>query len=130
LLASVTVRQVMVHRVMTLLPDMSVQDAVDHHFVAQGGGEFPVCEEGKVLGLLTVREVQALPTALWPWRLVREIMRPTSRDFCIPPDWSIMQAMDRMAQSGWDCLVVMENEQIVGLITRSAISQFLELHRA
>jgi Zn-dependent protease/predicted transcriptional regulator len=130
LLASVTVRQVMVHRVMTLQPDMSVQDAVDHHFVAQGGGEFPVCEEGKVLGLLTVREVQALPTALWPWRLVREIMRPASPDFCIPPDWSIMQVMDRMAQSGWDCLVVMEHEQIIGLITRSAIAQFLQLHKA
>jgi Zn-dependent protease/CBS domain-containing protein len=129
LLASVTVRQVMVQRVMTLVPDMSVQDAVDQYFVAQGCGEFPVCEEGQVLGVVTARDVQALPTALWPWRRVREIMRPTSPAFCIPPDWSIMQAMDRMVQGGWDCLVVMENREIVGLVTRSAIAQYLQLHK-
>jgi len=128
--ASVTVRQVMVHRVVTLPPDMSVQDAVDQYFVAQGFAGFPVCEEGQVLGVVTVRDVQALPTALWPWRRVREIMRPASPAFCIPPDWSVMQAMEHMVQGGWDCLVVMENEEIVGLVTRSAISHFLELHRA
>jgi CBS domain-containing protein len=130
LLASVTVRQLMVHRVMTLLPDMSVQEAVDQYFVAQGGGEFPVCEEGQVLGVVTVRDVQALPTTLWPWRRIRDSMRPTSPAFCIPLDWSIMQAMDRMAQGGWDCLVVMEHGDIVGLVTRSAIAHYVQLHKA
>jgi CBS domain-containing protein len=57
-------------------------------------------------------------------------MRPASPDFCIPPDWSAMQAMERMAQGGWDRLVVMENEKIVGLVTRSAIARFLQLHKA
>jgi Zn-dependent protease len=130
LLASVTVRQVMIHRVVTLLPDMSVQDAVDQYFVAQGFGEFPVCEEGQVLGVVSVGDVRALPTTLWPWRRVREIMRPTSMAFCIPPDWSIMQALERMVQGGWDCLVVMENGEIVGLVTRSAIAHYAQLHTA
>ena len=127
LLASVTVRQVMVQRVVTLLPDMTVQDAVDQYFIAQGFGEFPVCEAGQILGVVSVGDVHAIPTTLWPWRRVREIMRPTSMAFCIPPDWSIMQAMDRMVQGGWDCLVVMENGEIVGLVTRSAIAHFLQL---
>ncbi|MEO6308387.1 MAG: site-2 protease family protein [Nitrospiraceae bacterium] len=130
LLASVTVRQVMVQRVVTLLPDMTVQDAVDQYFIAQGCGEFPVCEEGQLLGVVTVRDVHALPTALWPWRRVREIMHPTSTAFCIPSDLSIMQAMDRMVQGGWDCLVVMENGEIVGLVTQSAIAHYLQLHKA
>ena len=124
-LASMTVRQVMVHRVVTLLPDISVQDAVDQYFVTHGFGGFPVCEEGQVLGVVTVRDVQALPTALWPWRRVREIMRPASPAFCIPPDWSVMQAMERMVQSGWDRLLVMENEEIVGIVTRSSVAHFL-----
>jgi predicted transcriptional regulator len=115
----------MVQRVVTLLPDMTVQDAVDQYFVAQGFGEFPVCEEGQVLGVVSVGDVHSLPTTLWPWRRVREIMRPTSMAFCIPPDWSIMQAMERMVQGGWDCLVVMENGEIVGLVTRSAIAHCL-----
>ncbi len=130
LLTSVAVREVMVQRLVTLLPDMSVQDAVDQYFVAQGYGEFAVCEERQILGVITVRDVQALPTALWSWRRVREMMRPMSPTLCIPPDWSVMQAMDRMAQAGFDCLVVMENGEMVGLITRSAIAQYVQLHKA
>src|SRR5207344_3277662 len=101
-LASVTVRQIMVHRVVTLLPDMSVQDAVDQYFVAHGFGGFPVCEEGQLLGGVRVKDVHALPSALWPCRRVREIMRPVSPALCISPDWSAMQAMECMAQGGWD----------------------------
>jgi CBS domain-containing protein len=40
-----------------------------------------------------------------------------------------MQALDRMAQNGFDCLVVMENGEIVGLVTRSAIAQYVQLHK-
>jgi CBS domain-containing protein len=126
---SVTVRQIMTSHVATLLPDMTVQDAVDQYFVAHGFGGFPVCEEGQVLGVVTVQDVQALPSALWSWRRVREIMRPASAAICIPPDWSVMQAMERMIQCGLDRLVVMENGAIVGLITRSAIVQFLQRHQ-
>ena len=129
-LSSVTVRQVMIHPVVLVPPDMTLQDAVDQYFVAHGFGGFPVCEEGQVLGVVTVGDVQAVSTALWPWRRVRDIMSPVSPSFCIPPDWSVMQAMERMVQGGWDRLVVMEHGAIVGLITRSAITQFLELHRA
>jgi len=129
-LSSVTVRQVMVHPVVLVPPDMTLQDAVDQYFVAHGFRGFPVCEEGQVLGVVTVGDVQAVSTALWPWRRVRDIMTPVSPSFCIPPDWSVMQAMERMVQGGWDRLVVMEHGAIVGLITRSAIAQFLELHRA
>jgi len=127
-LTSVTVRQVMAHRVVTLRPDMTVQEAVDQFFVTHGFGGFPVCEGGQLLGVVTVGHVQALPIALWPWRRIREIMQPASQAGCIPPNWSVIQAMERMGQNGLDRLVVMEHEQIVGLITRSAIANVLQLH--
>jgi predicted transcriptional regulator len=34
-----------------------------------------------------------------------------------------------MVHTGWDRLVVMEQGQLVGLITRSAVAQFLQLHK-
>ncbi|MBI5317153.1 MAG: site-2 protease family protein [Nitrospirae bacterium] len=129
-LTSVTVRQVMAHRVVTLRPDMTVQEAVDQFFVTHGFGGFPVCEGGQFLGVVTVSDVQGLPIALWPWRYIREIMQPASQACCIPPDWSVIQAMERMVQNGSDRLVVMEHEQIVGLITRSAIANVLQLPKA
>ena len=129
-LTSLTVRQVMAHRVVTLRPDMTVQEAVDQFFITHGFGGFPVCEGGQFLGVVTVSDVQALPLTLWPWRHIREIMQPASQACCIPPDWSVIQAMEWMIQNGWDRLVVMESEQIVGLITRSAIANILQLPKA
>ena len=99
-------------------------------FFAHGFGGFPVCEGGQFLGVVTVSDVQALPITLWPWRHIREIMQPASQACCIPPDWSVIQAMEWMIQNGWDRLVVMESEQIVGLITRSAIANILQLPKA
>lgn len=128
-LASVTVGQIMIRSVVVVPPDITVQDAVDQYFVAHGFAGFPVCEEGQVLGVVTVGDVQALSTALWPWRRVREIMRPVPSTFCIPPDWSAMQAMERMLQGRWDRLVVMEQGAIVGLITQSGIAQYVQVHQ-
>ena len=126
-LTRTAVRQVMVQHVVSIMPGLTVQDAVDQYFVAHGFGGFPVCEEGRVLGMITVDDIQAFPKGLWTWRVVREVMRPATPDLLIPSDWSVMQAMERMTQSGWDRLAVMENEVMVGLITRSAIGHFLRL---
>ncbi len=129
-LASTAVRDVMIRAVVSVPPDLTVQAVVDDFFIASGYGGFPVSEDGRILGLVAVEDVQAVPQTLWAWRTVRDVMRPASPDHLIPPDWSIMQAMERMVLTGWDRLVVVEAGQPVGLITRSAVAQFLQLHKA
>lgn len=129
-LAMTSVRDMMIRSVVTVPPDLSVQTAVNEFFVAFGYGGFPVSDEGKMIGIISVEDVQSISQTLWSWRTVRDVMRPASPDLFIPSDWSIMQAMERMAQSGWERLIVLEEGQPVGLITRSAIAQFLKLHKA
>lgn len=128
-LTTTRVREVMVHHVVTVSPELTVQDAVDQYFVAHGFSGFPVCEEGQILGVITVDDVQVVPKGLWSWRRVREVMRPATSAVMIPSDWSVMQAMERMAQAGLDRLIVMEDDVMVGLVTRSAIARFLQLHK-
>ncbi len=80
--------------------------------------------------MVTVLEVQTVLPALWPWRRVGQVMRPISPSLIVAPDVPVIQAMERMAREGWDRLVVMQDGQIVGLVTHSAIVHFLQLHRA
>jgi len=127
-LSSTTVRDVMIRAVVMVPPHVTVQAAVEEFFVAYGYGGFPVSDDGQIVGLIAVDDVQKIPQASWAWRSVRDVMRPASPGLFIPSDWSIMQAMDRMVQEGWDRLVVVEEGKTVGLITRSAIAQFLQLH--
>jgi CBS domain-containing protein len=67
---------------------------------------------------------------MWSWRTVGDVMRPASAELFISPDRSMMQAMEHMVRTGLERLVVMEDGRCLGLITRSAVAQFLQLHKA
>ncbi|MBH0195743.1 MAG: CBS domain-containing protein, partial [Nitrospira sp.] len=52
-----------------------------------------------------------------------------SPSLIVGPDVSVIQAMECMAQDGWDQLVVMQDGQIVGLVTQSAIANYMQLQK-
>ena len=79
---------------------------------------------------ITVEDVQSVPQGLWSWRTVGEVMRPSSPELFVPPDASMMQALELMVRTGYDRLVVIDAGKPAGLVTRSALAQFLELHKA
>lgn len=126
-LATVPVRQLMVQAVVSIPPDCSLDEAVNRYFRHYGYGGFPVVAEGRLVGMLTVIEVQSVPVGLWTWRAVGQVMRPVSSSLVVSPEDPVIHAMERMAREGWDRLVVMEGEEIVGLVTQSAIAHFLQL---
>ncbi|HEX3204119.1 MAG TPA: site-2 protease family protein [Nitrospiraceae bacterium] len=128
-LAGTSVKDVMVRAVVSMSPELSLQSAVEEFFVAYGYGGFPVMEEGQVVGLVAVEDVQAVPQGLWSWRTVKDVMRPASPDLFIAPEASMMQAMERMMHTGYDRLVVTDAGRPVGLVTRSGVAQFLQLHK-
>jgi predicted transcriptional regulator len=120
----------MIRNVVMVPSQLSLQAAVDEFFVAYGYGSFPVVEDGSVVGLIGVEDVQAVAQGLWSWRTVADVMRPASPELFISPDGSIMEAMERMVRTGSDRLVVMEDGRAVGLIMRSAVARFLHLHKS
>ena len=129
-LATVPVRDLMVRTVTSIPAQCSLDEAVTQYFQPHGHGSFPVVDGGQLAGLITVDEIQAVPSAMWPWRQVGQVMRPLSPSLIVGPDVSVIQAMECMAQDGWDQLVVMQDGQIAGLVTQSAIAHFLQLQKA
>ena len=129
-LSGTCVKDVMVRAVVSISPELSLQSAVDEFFVAYGYGGFPVMEGEQVVGVIAVEDVQAVQQGLWSWRTVKDVMRPASPDLFISPDASMMQAMERMVRTGCDRLVVIDGGRPAGLVTRSGVAQFLQLHKA
>jgi Zn-dependent protease/predicted transcriptional regulator len=126
-LATVPVRDLMVRTVTSIPENCPLDEAVNQYFRPYGYGGFPVLKEGQLVGLVTVMEIQNVPTTLWPWRRVGQVMRPLSPSLVVTPDVPVIQAMEHMAREGWDRLVVAEDGQVVGLVTHSAILHFLQL---
>lgn len=121
------VADVMTPDVIALEPGCSVNQAVNHYFLRHGYGGFPVIEQGRLLGTLSLKELRSLPRETWENTTVGEAMVPHSAQSAIAPDQPIAAAMDRMMQDDQSRLIVTEGNKVVGIITRSGIGRFLEL---
>lgn len=126
-LATIPIRNLMVTTVVSIPAQCTLDEAVNRYFQAYGYGGFPVLADGRLVGLVTVSEVQAVAPALWAWRRVDQVMRPVSESLVIAPEAPVIHAMERMARGGWDRLVVIQDGEVVGLVTQSAIVHFLRL---
>ena len=129
-LASVPVRELMVKSVVALSPDLTLEEAVNGFFLPYGFGGFPGMQEGRLIGVATVRDVQTVPNAAWGARRVADVMQTAVEDLVLSPDASIMQALEQMVARGAERLVVVQDGLVLGLVTRAAIGQFIELHRS
>ena len=129
-LATIPIRDMMVTTVVSIPAQCTLHEAVNQYFQAYGYGGFPVLDDRRLVGLVTVFEVQAVPPALWTWRQVEQVMRPVSESLVITPEVPVIHAMERMARGGWDRLVVVQDGEVVGLVTQSAIVHFLQLRKS
>ncbi|HEX2055742.1 MAG TPA: site-2 protease family protein [Nitrospiraceae bacterium] len=120
-LAAMPVRDLMVHPVVSLTPEATVEEAVNRYFLPYGYSEFPVAQENRLLGIVTVADIQAVPVSRWASTRVEETMRSIDDQVTVGPDMSTMHAVDRMIQQDVERLIVVENGLVVGLISRESI---------
>lgn len=125
-LEQVSVGDLMARDVVTVPADLTVADAVAQHFLPQGHGGFPVVQEGRLVGMVTVQDVQTLPQPLWLWRRVQDIMQPWSATMETVRETSALAALEQMQREGHDRLAVMHEGQVVGVVTRSGLVRLLQ----
>ncbi len=125
-LASVSVRELMVKNVVSLSPDSTLEEAVNQYFLPYGYGGFPVVQDGRLLGIVTVRDVQAVNNPLWGFRRVAEAMQTSNDEMIVSPELPVIQALEKMMSSGAERLIVVQDGELLGLLTRAAIGNFID----
>jgi Zn-dependent protease/predicted transcriptional regulator len=125
-LASVAVRDIMVREVVTVPPSSSVTEVVNRYFLVHGYGGFPVVENGRVLGVVSLTELKQVPAEDRDRVSVREVMMPLEARLTLAPEDDVAVALQRMTQEGLARLVVMERGRMVGLLTKTGLSRFLQ----
>jgi len=130
MLRGVEAEDVMAGDLLRIPPDLSLQDAVDDYFMRYDHGAFPVDEQGRTIGLLTLRGVRRVPREQWPARRVREFMVPLGDQVVVAPDARMDQVLGKLQDGEAGRVLVVQDGEVVGIITPSDLTRWLRRWRA
>ncbi len=85
--------------------------------------------DGQVLGMVGLAGVRQVPREAQEARSVAEIMEPVTEGLTITAEASLAEALHRMTEEDRDRLLVMQQGQMVGLITRDGLLRFVQVKR-
>jgi Zn-dependent protease/CBS domain-containing protein len=105
---------------------MSLQEFVDTYLLKTGQRCFAVEDQGRLVGLITPRDVGAIPRDRWDKTTVREAMRPLEKLHIITPDTQVLDALKLMAGNDVNQLPVVANGTLQGVFSRSQLMQLLQ----
>jgi Zn-dependent protease/predicted transcriptional regulator len=129
-LADTRVEDVMAQQVVTISPDSTLSEAVEDYFLRYGFAGFPVASNGTIEGMLPLSRVQKCPADERPQRKVRDVMQPFDDSLVAAPEESAASALEKMTAADSGRLVVLDHGRLEGIITRSAITRFMQVRSA
>lgn len=125
-LTGVNVRHAMTKDVVTIPDFYTLSRVAEEFFFIYHFIGFPVVSDGKLVGMLTLNDVRHIPKSQWQTTLVKDTMDPSVADMIISPDDNVMDAMTKMVNLEKGRLPVVENNRLVGIITRRDIMKLME----
>ncbi|HYF01448.1 MAG TPA: CBS domain-containing protein, partial [Planctomycetota bacterium] len=109
-------------------PEEAVDRLVEDRVLKPGPRCFIVTREGAMEGLLTLDEIRRTPRDRWAVSTARDIMVPAQSVRSVPPDATLLEALDRMQAANVNQLPVVEDGRLRGLLTREDLLRALSLH--
>jgi len=111
----------------TCLPDCSVNRLVHEHIMRTDDQAFPVLDDGRLVGLVTLEDVRKVSRHAWDTTTVSEIMTPADQLTVVTPDEDAAEALNKLVQRDVRQLPVLRDGQLVGLLRRRDIIKWLQL---
>lgn len=125
-LSGVTVGDIMTRQILTVPPDITIQQVVSDYFLVHPHGGYPVVKDGKLLGLITLHSVRAVPKEMRGSETVARAMIPLERISMTPANLSALDALQKMAREKVSRLLVTENGQLLGMVTQGDLMRTIQ----
>jgi CBS domain-containing protein len=84
-----------------------------------------VKQDDRVVGLLTLHNVKAIPSSDWSTTEASQVMIPLANMKWIRPEAELVEALGEMDRDGVNQLPVMMGDQIQGMLGRDDVITFL-----
>ena len=106
--------------------DTPLQKLVDQEVLTHGRRCFLVDEGDRVVGLLTLHDMKAIPRSLWAMSTAVQSMTPLARLNTIDPDAELRTALEKMGGDRINQMPVMKGNNLVGMLSRGDIVKYLQ----
>lgn len=110
----------------TVTPTTSVADLIERMFTERHTG-YPVLDGGELVGLVTLDDARQIDTVERDAYRVEDVMSTDLKT--IAPDADALTAIERMQKDNIGRLLVVDNDELVGLISRTDIMTALDIVR-
>jgi Zn-dependent protease/predicted transcriptional regulator len=111
----------------TVPPSVSIADFIEDYVYRYHFKMFPVVDQGRVSGCVSTRQVKDVPREDWSLRTIGEIAVPCSDENTISPDADSLEAISRMNRARTGRLMVLDGDNLVGIISLKDLLKFLAL---
>ena len=125
-LEGLTVADVMVRDPVTVAADLPLDRFMDGVFLTRRHTAYPVMDAGRPVGLLSFRAVAQIPRERWPDLRTRDRMVPLARAAVVAPADALEDALTPLLSSPLRRAVVMQDGQLVGLLSATDLLRILE----
>jgi Zn-dependent protease len=109
----------------SILPNTTLEQLINEHILGSGRRSLVVKQNDRVVGLLTLHNVKAIPSSDWPTTTAAQVMIPVTQMKRINPDAELTDALEEMDVDGVNQLPVMAGDQILGVLGRDDVISFL-----
>jgi Zn-dependent protease/CBS domain-containing protein len=109
----------------TVPPSISLQEWIDDYVYRHHFKMYPVTEASKLLGCVSVEDIQRVPRDQWPTTPIAEVMTPSTSSNTVPPATDSSELLTTMLRPETQSrYMVAEHGRLVGII---ALKDLLEL---
>lgn len=125
-LTGVAVGDIMTRGVLTVPPEITVQQLVSDYFLVHPHGGYPVMKDGQLLGLVTLQSARAIPKEQRVTETVAQAMVPLERAPIVQSTVSALDALRRMARERVEMILVTEGNRLLGVVTRGDLMKSIQ----
>jgi Zn-dependent protease/predicted transcriptional regulator len=125
-LRGLAVADIMTKNVITVPPEITVQQLISDYFLVQHHEGYPVVKDGQVLGLVTLQCVRNVPKKKREYETVQQVMIPCDRGVVVNCSMSALDAMQNMARNKVGRVLVVGEGRLVGIVTREDVVRTIQ----
>lgn len=121
------VQNVMSTNVVTVKGDLTLDKVIEDFFFRYHHSSFPVVEDGRIKGMLTLTQIRTIPREKWHTVNAANCAEPITRDMIVSPREKTSNVLNRLIEHETTHLLVMDSDKLAGIITRVDIVKLLKL---